>query len=761
MAAGDSGKLAADDHITGQIQVIWRADSAQNGVASAEVTRLQAADTSLVPEWTHPIKGQLQRSKLRFDESKVSLSTLKSRLAALPGVVAVYPVYPIYATQTSNDTFFSSKWDLYSATDHDIDANMAWFTSEGSEDVTVAVIDTGIDLTHPDLVNNIVAGYDFVNNDANPSYDVAGSGNASHGTHVAGIIAATANNAVGVAGVAPRVKIMPLRVLDDSGNGNSLNAELAIEYAIDHGAKVINMSLSTGSFDSSFDLSLGLAWQAGVTVVAAGGNNNLGLTLTPPQDPSFNVLDCVSPVCNDVVNITGQPGCVGTCDYGNIVLGVASIDSSSVRYNGTGASDYNATVPDPSNDTMLPIDVAAPGVGIESTIIGGYGTKTGTSMAAPEVAGLAALLRSASPGLTVTEVRDRIRAMTDNIDALQSATDCGGATCAGKVGTGRINAAHTVNNDLLVRLSGATRYDTAIAASQAQFPEDHSASNVVVVSGEEFPDALSAAALAAKKTAPILLSHQGTINAATQAELSRVLNPANPAGTVYIIGGTAAISDAVKSQIEAIIGKTATRISGADRIATAIAVADVVAPASPYSIFIANGIDFPDGLSASAPSAKNIAPILLNGPDALDTDVSTYLTAHCADLSAIYIVGGTTAMGSDVGTAIDAVCPGISQRLSGTDRYGTSAAIAAQFYGGGSAPTDLTFATGQSFPDALVAGPLAAKNNAPLLLVKQSTVPSEITTYMSGVAATSNEGYILGGTTVVSDITRASINAAF
>lgn len=239
----------------------------------------------------------------------------------------------------TDDTDYDQQWAMPR-----LDLPVAWSTSDGSG-VTVAVIDTGVDTTHPDLAANLLPGHNVVGTEV--SDDVTdGFG---HGTHVSGIVAAVTGNALGVAGVAPGARILPVKALGDNGTGWTSDIAEAVVWAVDHGARVINLSLASSSDNSVLADSIAYARSQGVIVVAAAGNGRQrGNATTYPA---------------------AFPG----------VLAVAATDVSDVdaAFSSTGSF----------------VDVAAPGVGIHSTVLGGnYGQMSGTSMAAPHVAGVAALL---------------------------------------------------------------------------------------------------------------------------------------------------------------------------------------------------------------------------------------------------------------------------------------------------------------------------------------------------------------------------------
>ncbi len=257
----------------------------------------------------------------------------------------------------------------------------AWPTTEGS-DVLVAVIDSGVDLKVADLAPNAwtnpgeiagngvdddgngyvddAHGWDFVAGDADPA-DENG-----HGTHVAGLIAARGANTRGVAGVGRQAKIMALRVLDRNNDGTTTDVAAAIRYAVKQGARVVNLSLNSARPDPELEAAIAAAEAADVLVVVAAGNQGADLDTAP----SF-------PACSTRGN----------------VLSVAALTrgGSLAAFSNRGASC---------------VALAAPGAGLLSTRRGGgYESRSGTSMAAPQVAGAAALLLAAHPSLHATEVR--------------------------------------------------------------------------------------------------------------------------------------------------------------------------------------------------------------------------------------------------------------------------------------------------------------------------------------------------------------------
>ncbi|MBU4271129.1 MAG: S8 family serine peptidase [Planctomycetes bacterium] len=302
------------------------------------------------------------------------------------------------------DPYYNQLWGMTA-----IDAPDAWTITTGSSSVVVAVIDTGVDYTHVDLAANIwtnpgeiagngidddrngfvddVYGYDFVNNDGDPMDDN------SHGTHVSGTIAAVANNGVGVAGVNWSSSIMALKFLDGNGSGYLSDAVRAINYATmmrnQYGVnvRVMNNSWGGGGYSYALYSAIEAGNNADILFVAAAGNSGSNNDVSPQYPANYS--------CSNVVS-------------------VAAVASSGQL---ASFSSYGATT----------VDLAAPGVSIYSTVPGNrYASYSGTSMAAPHVAGVAALAFALAPDASVAEVRDAILGGAEPLAALSGKTAAGG-----------------------------------------------------------------------------------------------------------------------------------------------------------------------------------------------------------------------------------------------------------------------------------------------------------------------------------------------
>ena len=296
--------------------------------------------------------------------------------------------------QTTNDPYLGNAWHLPA-----IQAPVAWDTSRGLG-VIVAVLDTGVDSTHPDLADQLVPGWNMFDNNSNTA-DVHG-----HGTQVAGVIAAASNNALGVASVAWQAKIMPMRISQPDGYASLSAIANGLTWAANNGARVANISYGVSGSSSVQSAAQYMRSKGGV-VIAAGGNSG--------------VYDATLPHA--------------------AILSVAATNSGDAR---TSWSTYGEF-----------IDISAPGAGIWSTTRGGgYAAVSGTSFASPVTAGVAALIKAVNPGLAPSQI-DAILTST--------ASDLGTSGYDIYYGYGRVNAAAAVAMALAAPAVDSTAPVVAIA----------------------------------------------------------------------------------------------------------------------------------------------------------------------------------------------------------------------------------------------------------------------------------------------------------
>ncbi|WP_022737151.1 S8 family peptidase [Laceyella sacchari] len=326
-------------------------------------------------------KGQVASKHAKLGYQVIKLNKGQSVQEAInaykknPNVEYVEPNGEVHATFIPNDPKYSQQY-----APQKVGAEAAWDVTKGSNQVKVAIVDTGVDYNHPDLAGKVEKGKDFIDNDNDPMDEN------SHGTHCAGIAAAKTNNGEGIAGMAPEVTILAERVLDANGSGTWDSVANGITHAADAGAQVISLSLGGPQSSQTLENAVKYAASKGAVIVAAAGNES-----------------------------TSAPSYPGRYDE---AIAVAATDQNDKKASFSNYGDW--------------VDVAAPGVNILSTVPGGgYAAMSGTSMATPLVAGEAALL--ASQGKSASEIRQAIEGTADKISGT-------GTYWA----HGRINAANAV-----------------------------------------------------------------------------------------------------------------------------------------------------------------------------------------------------------------------------------------------------------------------------------------------------------------------------
>jgi peptidoglycan-N-acetylglucosamine deacetylase len=285
------------------------------------------------------------------------------------------------------------------------------------------------------------------------------------------------------------------------------------------------------------------------------------------------------------------------------------------------------------------------------------------------------------------------------------------------------------------RLAGTDRYATATAVSRQFFPAGVPVA--FVTTGANFPDGLAAGPAGARLNGPVLFTTKDTLPSATRTELTR-LDP----GRIYLVGGTAAVSESVRTAL-ASYGPV-TRVSGADRFATAAALSSLAYPSGAATAYVATGEAFPDALSGGAAAGVQSAPMLLTRSTSLPDSTRTELERLAPDR--IMVIGGTTAVSSAVASELAGIAT--VERVAGDTRYTTALAVSARVFGPDR--PGVMVATGLSWPDALASGPAVRFTRGPVLLSTGTTMPpgswTQLTTNLTPTTV-----YVLGGTTAQSN----------
>jgi subtilisin family serine protease len=416
--------------------------------------------------------GEIHKLRVRGSEADALL-----KLNRNPSVEYAELNYILQAVRTPNDPRYGDLWGMVM-----ISAESAWDITTGDPNVVVGVVDTGIDYTHPDLAANVWSnpggiggcpagthGYNAITRTCDPRDDN------NHGSHCSGTIGGVGNNGIGVAGVNWAVRVMGLKFLDAAGSGSTADAISALEFAINAklagvNLRVLSNSWGGGAFSQSLLDEINKAGGNDILFVAAAGNSNLNIDVNPTYPASYNTANLIA---------------------------VAATDSDDQR---SSFSNYGANS----------VHLGAPGVSILSTVIGGYSFFSGTSMATPHVAGVAALVLAARPGLSTANLKSAI------LDSVDPNPDLAGITVTG----GRLNAAKAVGTT-----PPPAGFSLSASPSSATEAPGGSTTYTVTISRTSFSDAVGLSASGQPS------GSSATFNPASTTGTSSTLTVATAAGT--------------------------------------------------------------------------------------------------------------------------------------------------------------------------------------------------------------------------------------
>ncbi len=586
-----------------------------------------------------------------------------------------------------------------------LNAEQAWelATAEGT---TIAVLDSGVDGSHPDLVGVLGDGYDALDPDGDGTSDTSDRG---HGTRVAGVAGAEVGNGIGIAGMAPGVELLPVRVLDDFGEGDGASIADGVLWASGQGADVINLSLGGVGRDGVLTLAIEHARRQGSLVVASSGNS--------------------AERGNPIVYPAAEPS--------TLAVGAVGQDLGRAPFSSYG--DWlDLVAPGTSITTTCPI-------GLTERCTDGYDLfSSGTSFAAPFVSGTAALLAARHPRALPSQLAWRLSATASPLPAPDEEVGAGLVDPLEALSAAPELGCRSDEPRSVVRAYDVGRVETAVAVGCTHWRQG-ATREVVLATARDFPDALAGAALAARRDAPLLLTERRRV----PAHLEEVLVDLG-VERVHLLGGEAAVEAAVADLLEE-RGVEVTRLAGPDRYATAAEIARRAARSSVDEVVLVSGEGFADAVAAGAfQGAMPGTPVLLTRADRLPEATAEALVDLEPDR--VFVVGGERAVSESVAAEVRELGPRLS-RLAGADRYATSALLV----GGLGVEGPLLVASGRDYPDALAAGALAARLGGRLLLVP----PERLTADDPAVGVVRGAGWeraeIIGGPAAVSDAVRDAL----
>jgi Subtilisin-like serine proteases len=765
-------------------------------------------------------KGPLNFATLEFMTTQ-TISQVIGKLKLTPGIInaeenqrrtllATTSASTTLAATAPEDPHFKDQWSMVSS-----NVQGAWDLGATGQGITIAVIDTGVALDHPDLKDNLVPGYNAITGSEAQGANQDDNG---HGTHVSGIAAAE-RNGLGIVGVAYQAKIMPIKVADSKGEAYDDTIADGIVWAVDHGAKIINLSLGSNNGSGPMDVfrqAIAYAYNKGCLLVAAAGNydpdkeRNPGVSY-PASDPHVLAISATDEY-GDVASYSetgpevalAAPGDIIYSDWWDRVDGLGyTYDSGTsmaapfvageaaliwgqhpswsrdqvIQALEVGADDLGNTGRDNqygyglanvglavalANQTSQTSNVFTSPAAVNQLggIVQATESSTRTSLTIPanafytssnvsvQTTSAPADLPNGASFLTpVFQVgwgnaapQNMLTLTLDN-PSLNSASGgeiyhwdgsrwiaLGGEIVNGEAQlglyTGGIYAVGTPQiTTESSRFAGTTAVETAIKISQATFATG--ADTVILAQANQFPDALAGAPLAYKLQAPILLSPNSGLTDEIRAELTR-LSPK----TIYLLGGTAALSSTIESELKQ--NYDVKRLAGYTAEGTAAAIAQELGTKG--KAVVASGRYFQDALVISSWAARQGIPILLTEPSTLAKETNTAL--RNLNVTQTLVIGGTAVVGANIMNNLP-----FPQRISGMTAYDTETAVLNLYP---PASSKLEVATGENYPDALTGAVRAAFYGSMVVLVPtHSTTPSSLTDLLKSWQGKQVEG--LGG----------------
>ncbi|MGN6599644.1 MAG: S8 family serine peptidase [Actinomycetes bacterium] len=645
------------------------------------------------------------------------------------------------ATTAPGDLFRRSQWGLDA-----LHAEDAWALHTATGQV-VAVVDTGVDAGHPDLAGAVLRGADFRTNESGTRIAPTGDGRADpvgHGTHVAGIVAAIADNGTGVAGLARGATVLPVRVLDASGGGYDSDVANGITWAADHGAGVINLSLGGPDNDSATEAAVAYAQSKGVVVVAAAGNSG-------EVCDGSNTGECG----NQVDYPAAYPG----------VLAVAAVDDQQQRPSFSESQPY--------------VGVAAPGVDILSTyprdlaaqeVTPPYVPLSGTSMAAPFVSAAAALVRAERPDLDPAAVVSLLESTATDLESPGRDNDTGyglvnplaaltaalpsQAPTAATASMGVLSAASAVSqaDGSADATSGGFELNLVGAGAAALgYTSGNPARIAPPLSGVSgFGDVVLATG---SSPSGVVLTQCGLPTSATttmwwDGSAWRRASDTSRSGDCQSVSVTTSSFPNLGSLGHLVIATgslVSTRVSGSDRMRTAVAASTSAFPLarSANAVVLARADEYPDALAGGPLAALRHGPLLLTDPRVLSTATAAEIKRVLPPGGVVYLLGGDRAVSPAIESQLAKTYA--IERIDGSTRYDTAVAIA-EHIGDAGAVFEVT---GTDYADALSAGAPAAAYGVPVLLTAGRSQSTATASYLRDHA--DDLRFAIGGVAAAAD----------
>ncbi|WP_430790401.1 cell wall-binding repeat-containing protein [Virgibacillus flavescens] len=621
-------------------------------------------------------------------------SEVLTKLKNDPKVEIAEPNY-IKKITALHDEYSQSQWYLPTLQLPD-----AWSITKGSPNTVVAVLDSGI--RNSTDIKNVFQGADFVDNDYSPN-DLNG-----HGTFVSTILAASHNDE-GIAGISPETSILPVKVADYAGNVSTYSEYDGIQYAMDQGADIINMSFGGYYYSEMMENLIWEAHEAGIVLVAAAGNESSDDEYYPSYPATY-------------------PG----------VISVSATNESNQR---SWFSNYGYSV-----------DVAAPGSNIMSMDnYGRYGTGNGTSFSAPIISGIASLLHGRNNSWTPDEIEYALEKSAKNYNGFRWNEDLGyGIANAYKAITTKIPARKNDNPQYLNEATVLKHGETIKEPLQLPLDLDtykfqvknQSETRIDIANLEDHMDVIG---LLLKDNLDGTYTQVDVIDAGYRGDAESYNFSASP-GTYYLV--VTEYDDQWSDQSYhldlTITPQAPERIYGLNRYETAIEISKQGWGTSD-TVILATSLNFPDALAGAPLAYQMDAPILLTNKDKLTEVTRNEIISLGAQK--VILLGGESAIAKSIETELKDLGVQI-QRINGENRYDTAGKIADLIKK--QSPQTINkavIANGNNFPDALTVASYAARNGIPILLSQTERIPEATKQALHGVSET----IVVGGEMAIGD----------
>lgn len=586
------------------------------------------------------------------------------------------------------------------------------------KNIVIGFIDSGVDYEHNELYENWLGHTEGI---ACSWYDVFGEKTypfdgekSGHGTAVTGV--SVGKNT----GIAPEANWISARAFKGKTSKDS-DILKAAEWMLHPGGKadkapdIVNCSWGRETSDRWFDKMIASFVSAGIVPVFASGNNTSGNTPFGSIDYPASSLD---------------------------VIAVGAIDENSEigYFSKKGPSNLDST------KSVIKPEVVAPGVSIYSSVPGNYYSYwTGTSLAAPNVSGVIALMLQANENLTISDIKNILTLTTTPVK------DESNKSPNMTYGYGVVNALRAVelsmsyNDNLVNRIAGENRNETSVKIAE-KFYKD--VNTVYITNGNAYADGLSMGSLTAIDNGPLLLTDKDNI----PNELINILKKLNPS-KIVIIGGNNVVSTKVENELRG-YSNSIERISGNSRIDTSVEIAKKVRNKNDKNeAFIVNGYNEADSINIVSVSSRDGVPVLFTEKDKLSPQIKNYLVSE--NIKKATIIGGENTVNDKVIKDLENINVNTT-RISGEDRFDTGVKINQNYF---SKMNTVFFANGYEVADALSIGPVAGKMGSQIQIIPTNSIPSSVYTLYNGKSV--EDYYILGGVNSVSNKNAYSIYELF